>query len=159
MSAKTEIKKESPFLSGIELTAQQGNPQHTEYSLRIIYNLQFEESNFFFDIYSFICLLLFNKNKTWRPTCFNIQTTGFNRPAKFLILLKHWACYDNFELNWFHVLWKSPAIALSQVSADSFRINIQECSRSWSLRFHCLSRFARRLVMRNLHETSTQRAR
>ena len=31
----------------------------------IIYNLQFEESNFWFDIYSFISLLLFNKNKTF----------------------------------------------------------------------------------------------
>ena len=50
-----EIKKESPFLSCIELTVQQGNPfKHTEYSLRIIYNLQFEGSNFWFDIYSFI---------------------------------------------------------------------------------------------------------
>ena len=32
-----------------------------------------------FDIYSFISLLLFNKNNTWRPTCFIVQTTGFNR--------------------------------------------------------------------------------
>ena len=40
-------------------------------------------------IYSFISLLLFNKNDTWRPTCFIVQATGFNRPAKFLILLKH----------------------------------------------------------------------
>ena len=70
----------------MELTVQQGNPQHTEYSLRIIYNLQFEESNFWFDIYAFISLLLFNKNNTWRPTCFIVQTTGFNRPAKILIL-------------------------------------------------------------------------
>ena len=67
-----EIKKESPFLSCIELTVQQGNPSHTEYSLRIIYNLQFEESNFWFDIYSFISPLLFNTNNTWRPTCFNV---------------------------------------------------------------------------------------
>ena len=59
--SEMEIKKESPFLSCIELTVQQGNPYHTEYSLRIIYNLQFEESNFWFDIYSFISLLLFNK--------------------------------------------------------------------------------------------------
>ena len=59
-----EIKKESSFLSCIELTAQQGNPYHTEYSLRINYHLQFEESNFWFDIYSFISLLLFNKNNT-----------------------------------------------------------------------------------------------
>ena len=73
----------------IELTVQQENPEHTEYSLRIIYNLQFVESNFWFDIYSFISLLLFNKNNTWRPICFIVQTTGFNRPAKFLILLKH----------------------------------------------------------------------
>ena len=29
-------------------------------TLRIIYNLRFEESNFWFDIYSFISLLLFN---------------------------------------------------------------------------------------------------
>ena len=32
-----ETKKESPFLSCIELTVHQGNP-HTEYSLRTIYN-------------------------------------------------------------------------------------------------------------------------
>ena len=52
------------------------------------------------------------------------QTTGFNRPAKFLILLKHWG-YDNFELNWFHGLSKSPATPFSQVSADSFRFKSQ----------------------------------
>ena len=75
----------------------------SKYSLRIIYNLQFEESNFWFDIYSFISLL-FNKNNTWRPFLFIVQTTGFNRPAKFLILLKHWGQYDNFELNWFYGL-------------------------------------------------------
>ena len=34
---------------------------NTEYSLRIIYNLQFEESNFWLDIYSFISLLLLKK--------------------------------------------------------------------------------------------------
>ena len=110
-------------------------------------------------MYSFISLLLFNKNNTWRLTCFIEQTTGFNRPAKFLILLKHWG-YDNFELNWFHGLSKSPAIPFSQVSADSFRFNIQECSRSLyafiAFRPTC---FARRLVMRNLHETSTLHAR
>ena len=65
-----------------------GKSLTSEYSLRIIYYLQFEESNFWFDIYSFISLLLFNKNNAWRPTCFIVQTTGFNRPAKFLILLK-----------------------------------------------------------------------
>ena len=126
----------------------------------MIYNLQFEESNFWFDIYFFISLLLFNKNNTKRPACFIVQTTGFNRPAKFLILLKHWG-YDNFELNWFHGLSKSAAIPFSQVSADSFRFNdIQKCSRSLyafiAFRPTC---FARRLVVRNLHETSTQRAR
>ena len=67
----------------IELTVQQGNPEHTEYSLRIICNLQFVESNFWFDIYSFISLLLFNKNNTWRPTCFIIQTTGCQRVQRF----------------------------------------------------------------------------
>ena len=51
--SETEIKKESPFLSCIELTVQQGDPYYTEYSLRIIYNLQFEESNFWFDVYFF----------------------------------------------------------------------------------------------------------
>ena len=84
---------------------------------------------------------------------------GFNGQAKFLTLLKHWG-YDNFELNWFHELSKSPAIPFSQVSADSFRVNIQECS--WSLYAFIAFRptcFERRLVMRNLHETSTQRAR
>ena len=116
----------------------------------IIYRLKKAISSL---IYSFISLLLFNKNNTWRPTCFIVQTTGFNRPAKFLILLKHWG-YDNFELNWFHGLSKSPAIPFSQVSADSFRFNIQEYSRSLyafiAFRPTC---FARRLVMRNLHET------
>ena len=49
-----EIKKESPFLSCRELTVQQGNPEHTEYSLRpIIYNLQFEAGLIF------ILLLIF----------------------------------------------------------------------------------------------------
>ena len=100
-----------------------------------------------------------NKNNTWRPKFFIVQTTGFNRPEKFLILLKHWG-YDNFELNWFHGLSKSPAIPFSQLSADSFRFNIQKCFRSLfafiALRPTC---FAWRLVMRNLHETSTQRAR
>ena len=114
--------------------------------------------NFWFDIYFFISLLLFNKYNTWRPICFIVQTTSFNRPAKFLILLKHWG-YDNFELNWFHGLSKSLVIPFCQVSADSFRVNIQECSRSLyafiAFRPTC---FPRRLVMRNLHETSTQRA-
>ena len=82
MSAKGKLKRIAlPLLYRANSTA--------EYSLRIIYNLQFEESNFWFDIYSFISLLLFNKINTWRPTCFIVQTTGFNRPAKFLILLKH----------------------------------------------------------------------
>ena len=44
-----------------------GHSQH-----RIIYNLQFGESNFWFDIYSFISLLLFNKNNTWRPIIIKI---------------------------------------------------------------------------------------
>ena len=122
----------------------------------MIYNLQF---GLWFDIYSFTSLLLFDNNNTWGPTCFIEQTTGFNRPAKFLILLKHWG-YDNFELNWLHGLSKSPAIPFSQVSADSFRFNIQECFRSIyafiAFRQTC---FAWRLVMRSLHETSTQCAR
>ena len=46
------------------------------------------------------------------------------------------------------------AISFSQVSADSFRFNIQECSRSLyafiAFRQTC---FARCLVLRNLHET------
>ena len=94
-------------------------------------------------------------------TCYLLycKTTGFNRPAKFFILLKNWG-YDNFELNWFRGLSKSRAIPFSQVSADSFRFNIQKCSRSRyafiAFRPTC---FAWRLVMRNLHETSTQRAR
>ena len=83
-------------------------------------NLKPLKTDIWFDIYSFISLLLFNKNDTWHPTNFIVQTTGFNRPAKFLILLKHWG-YNNFELNWFHGLSKGPAIPFSQVSADSFR--------------------------------------
>ena len=80
-----------------------------------------------------------------------MQTTGFNRPAKFLILLKGWG-YDNFELNWFHGFSKGLAIPFSQVSAYSLRFNIQECSLSLyafiAFRPTC---YARRLVMRNLH--------
>ena len=91
---------------------------HTESSLRIIYNLQFEESTFWL-FYSFISLLLFNKNNTWHPTCSIVQTTCFNRPAKFLILLKHWG-YDNFELNWFHGLSKSPAIPFPRWAPTHF---------------------------------------
>ena len=89
-------------------------------------------------------------------TCFIVQTTGFNKPAKFLILLKHWGYY-NFELNWFHGLSKSRAIPFSQVSADLFRFNIQKCSQSlYSFIAFRPTCFAWRLVMRNLHETSTQ---
>ena len=92
-------------------------------------------------------------------TCLIVQMTGFNRPAKFLILLKHWG-YNNFELNWFHALSKIRAIPFSQVSADSFHFNIQKCSRSLyafiAFRPTC---FAWHLVMRNLHKTSTQHAR
>ena len=84
----------------------------------------------------------------------------YKRPAEFLILLKHWGGYDNFELNWFHGLSKSPAIPFSQVNADSFRFNIQKCSRSlYAFIAFFPTCFARRLVMRDLHETSTQRAR
>ena len=68
--------------------------------------------------------------------------------------------FDRRTANWFRGLSNSLAIPFSQVSADSFRFNIQECSRSLyafiAFRPKC---FARRLVMRNLHETSTQRAR
>ena len=59
------------------------------------------------------------------PYCGTITEPGLP-----VILLKHLG-YDNFELNWFHGLSKSPAIPFSQVSADSFRFNIQECSRSF----------------------------
>ena len=80
-----------------------------------------------------------------------VQTTGFNRPAKFLISLKHWG-YDNFELNWFHGLSKSRAIPFSQVSADWFRFNIQKRSRSlYAFIAFRLTCFAWRLVMRNIH--------
>ena len=122
----------------------------------IIYSLKRAISGLIFILLS-VSYILFNKNNTWRPTCFIVQTTGFNRPAKFLILL--WG-YDNFELNWFHGLSESPAIPFSQVSAHSFRFNIQKCSRSLSafIAFPPTC-FARRLVMRNLHETFTQRAR
>ena len=91
VSAKRKNKKELPFISYRANTL-------LKYSLRIIYNSQFEQSNFWFDIYSFISLVLFIKNNTWRPTCFIVQKTGFNRPAKFLILLNQRG-YDNFELN------------------------------------------------------------
>ena len=51
-------------------------------------------------------------------------------------------------------------VNISQMSADSFRVNVQECSRSLyafiAFRPTC---FARRSVMLNLHETSTHRAR
>ena len=160
MSAKWKLKRIAlPLLYRAYSTAGKSLTRWINLSGSfIIYNLKRAISGLIF-IFNFIRLLLFNKNNTWRPTCFIVQTTGFNRPAKFLILLKHWG-YDNFELNWFHRLSKSPAIPFSQVSADSFCFNIHKCSRSLyafiAFRPTC---FARRLVMRNLHETSTQRAR
>ena len=76
-----------------------------------------------------------------------------------LIQTPNWG-YDNFELNLFHGLSKSSTIPFSQVSADSFRFSNQKCSRSlYAFIAFRPTRFARRLVMRNLHETSTQRAR
>ena len=55
---------------------------------------------------------------------------------------------------------RNKSLSEEEVSADSFRFNIQECSRSLyafiAFRPTC---FAWRLVMRNLHETSTRRAR
>ena len=75
-----------------------------------------------------------------------LQGKGLN---KLFAVFEIW----NFSL-------KSLAIPFSQVSADSFRFNIQECSRFLypfiAFRPTCI---ARRLVMRNLHEKSTQRAR
>ena len=120
----------------------------------IIYSLKREISGLIFTP-----LLVFYYSSKITLGVLIVQTTSFNRPAKFLILLKHWG-YENFELNWSHGLSKSLAISFSQVSADSFRLGIQGCSRSLyafiAFRPTC---FARRLVMRNLHETSTQRAR
>ena len=108
-------------------------------TLRIIYNLRFEESNFWFDIYSFISLLLFNKNNIWRPTCFIVKTTGFNRPAKFLILSKH----RGYKLRQLRVKLISRVV---KESSDSlFPGELRLISRQYSgmlsisLRFHCLS--------------------
>ena len=148
-----EIKQESPFLSCIELTVQQEilNTLNILSGSFIIYNLKRAISGLIF-----ILLLVFYYST---KVTLGVPLALFNKPAKFLILLKHWG-YDNFELNWFHGLSKSPAIPFFQVSADSFRFNIQKCSRSLfafiGFRPTC---FARRLVMQNLHETSTQRAR
>ena len=110
--------------------------------------------------FSLAISVLFNKKKKMASYLLSCKkTTGFNRLAKFIILSKHRG-YDNFGLNCFHRLSKSPAIPFTQVSADSFRFNIQECSRSlyalFAFRPTC---FARRLVMQNLHATSTQHAR
>ena len=144
MSAKGKLKRIAlPLLYRANSTA--------EYSLRIIYNLQFEESNFWFDIYSFISLSLFNKINTWRPTCFIVQTTGFNRPAKFLILLKHWG-YDSFELNWFH------EFSDTLFPGERRLISLQYSEMlSISLCFHCLSpdmfctAFSHAKLPRNIH--------
>ena len=46
VSAKRKLIKNRP--SSLSLTVQQENPFHHEYSLRIIYNLQFEERNLIF---------------------------------------------------------------------------------------------------------------
>ena len=148
-----EIKQESPFLSCIELTVQQEilNTLNVLSGSFIIYNLKRAISGLIF-----ILLLVFYYST---KVTLGVPLALFNKPAKFLILLKHWG-YDTFELNWFHGLSKSPAIFFFQVSADSFRFNIQKCSPSLyafiGFRPTC---FARRLVMRNLHKTSTQRAR
>ena len=58
VSAKRKIKKELPLLSYRANSTAGKSLTHWIFS-QIIYNLQFEESNFWFDIYSFISLLLF----------------------------------------------------------------------------------------------------
>ena len=64
VSAKRKLKKESPLLCCIELTVQEGNPyKHTEYSLRIIYNLQFEESNLISDLIYILLLVFYYSTK------------------------------------------------------------------------------------------------
>ena len=112
-------------------------------------------------IYGLIFILLLVFYYSTKITLGVLLSLLYKRPVSIdrRYLLKHWS-YDNFELNWFHGLSKSPAITFSQVSANSFRFNIQKCSRSLyafiAFRPTC---FAWRLVMRNLHETSTHRAR
>ena len=86
-------------ISAKAVSAKRKLKTNPEYSGEILNTLNILSGSFI--IYSleriisgliFILLLVFyysTKNNTWRPTCFIVQTTGFNRPGKFLILLKH----------------------------------------------------------------------
>ena len=139
-----EIKKESPFLSCMELTVQQGNPLW--YSLRIIYNLQFEESNFWFDIYSFISLLLFNKNNTWRSTCSIVQISHFIKALSLRQL----------RVKLISRVVKESSYSLFPGERRLISLQYSEIL-SISLRFHCLSldmfctAFSHAKARRNIH--------
>ena len=76
-------------------------------------------------------------------TCFIVQTTGLNRPAKFLILFKHLG-YDNFELNWFHGLSKSRPIPFSRVSANQKQsgvLTVDRCFAAFCIFFVVISHY------------------
>ena len=108
----------------------------------------------------FILLLVFlcNKNNTWRPTCLL-----YKRPVS--IDRRNFCFIKALRLRQLRVKLISRVVKESsdslflRVSADSFRFSTQKCSRSLyafiAFRPTC---FARCLVMRNLHETSTQHA-
>ena len=99
-----------------------------------------------------------NKNNTWRPTCFVVQTTDFSRPAKFLILLKSWG-YDNFELNWFPGCQRVQRFPFPRWAPTQFVSIFRNALDLFTLSLPFARHFARRLIMQNFHETSTQRAR
>ena len=90
VSAKRKLKQDSPFFSCIELTVQQGNLVSTLNILSgsfTIYSLKRAISGLIF-----ILLLVFyysTKITLGVPLALLNKRPGFNRPAKFLILLKH----------------------------------------------------------------------
>ena len=134
MSAKRKLKRIAPPLLYTANSTAGKSLTHTEYSLRIIYNLQFEESNFWFDIYSFISLLLFNKNNTYSLFCTNDRFQQTGEISHFIKALR---------LRQLRVKLIS---RVDKESSDSLfpgerrLISLQHSEMlSISLRFHCLS--------------------
>ena len=92
------------------------------------------------DIYFFISLLCFNKNNTWRPTCFIIQTTGFQKTGEISHFIKA------LRVRQLRVKLISRVVKENKESSDSLFpgerrfISLQYSGMlSISLRFHCLS--------------------
>ena len=87
--------------SRVELTVLQANPSHTEYSLKVIYNLQFEAKRAISGLIFILLLVFYYSTKI---TLDVLLVLLYKWPVLIdwqNFSVKHWG-YDNIELNWFH---------------------------------------------------------